>query len=87
MGLPAYETHELIHIHMWESKQQYLLMDRRRGYNLVIDLVSPSPAASQPHHNAISSNMSLKSTPQLKFHQHFSTQILPFQTLRSMFNL
>ena len=43
---------------MWESKQQYLLMDRRGGYNPVIDLVSPSLAASQPHHNAhLSSNI------------------------------
>ena len=73
---------------MWESKQQYLLMDRRGGYNPMIDLVSPSPAASQPHHNAhLSSIMSLKSIPQLKFHQHFSTQIIPSQTLRSMLNL
>ena len=54
---------------MWESKQQYLLMDRRGGYNPMIDLVSPSLAASQPHHNAhLSNNMSLKSTPQLKLH-------------------
>ena len=73
---------------MWESKQQYLLMDRRGGYNPVFDLVSPSPATSQPHNNAdISSIMSLKSTPQLKLHQHFSTQILPSQALGSVLNL
>ena len=73
---------------MWESKQQYLLMDRRGGYNPVIDLMSPSPVAFQPHHNAhFSSSMSLKSTPQLKFHQHFSTQILPFQALEFVLNL
>ena len=67
---------------MWESKHQSLLMDRRGCYNPVIDLVSPSPAASQPHHNAhLSNNISLKSIPQLKFHQHFSTQLLPFQAL------
>ena len=54
----------------------------------MIDLVSPSLVESQPHHNEdISSNMSLKSTPQLKFRQHFSTQILPSQTLRSVLNL
>ena len=73
---------------MWESKLQSLLMDRRGGYNPVIDLVSPSIAASQPHHNShLSSSMSLKSIPQLKFHQHFSTQILPSQTLGSVLNL
>lgn len=53
-------------------------MDRRGGYNKVIDLVLPSPVASQPHYNVdISSSMSLKSTPQLKFHKHFYTQIIP----------
>ena len=73
---------------MWESKQQYLLMDRRGGYNPVIDLMSPSLAESQPHHNAhLSSSMSLKSTPQLKFHQHLSTQILPYQALGYVLNL
>ena len=73
---------------MWESKQQSLLMDRRGGYNPVIDLVSPSPTTSQPHHNAhLSSSMSLKSIPQLKFHQHFSTHIIPSQTLRFVLNL
>ena len=73
---------------MWERKQQYLLMDRRGGYNPVIDLMSPSPAASQPHHNAhLSSSMLHKSTPQLKFHQHFSTKILPSQALGSVLNL
>ena len=83
-----YGKHELILIHMWESKQQYLLMDKRGGYNLVIDLVSPSPTESQPHDNAnLSSSMLHKSTPQLKFHQCFSTQILPYQTLRYVLNL
>ena len=73
---------------MWESKHQYLLMDRRGGYNPMIDLKSPSLATSQPHHNAhLSSSMLHKSTPQLKFHQHFSTQILPSQALGSMLNL
>ena len=73
---------------MWESKQQYLLMDRGGGYNPVIDLMSPSPAASQLHHNAhLSSNMSLKSIPKLKFHQHFSTQIFPSQALGFVLNL
>ena len=73
---------------MWESKQQYLLMDRRGCYNIVIDLSSPSLAASQPHHNAhISNIMLLNSIPQFKFHQHLSTQILPSQTLRYMINL
>ena len=49
---------------MWESKQQYLLTDRRGGYNPVIDLMSPSLAASQPHHIAHLSNIMLhKSTP------------------------
>ena len=73
---------------MWENKHQSLLMDRNGGYNPMIDLASPSLAASQPHHNAhLSSSMSLKSIPQLKFHQHFSTQILPHQTLRSVLNL
>ena len=73
---------------MWESKQQYLLMDKRGGYNPVIDLMSPYPTASQPHHNEhLSSNISLKSIPQLKFHQHFSTQIIPSQALGSVLNL
>ena len=73
---------------MWESKLQSLVMDRRGGYKPVVDLVSPSLAASQPHHNAhFSSNMLHKSIPQLKFHQHFSTQILPYQTLRLVLNL
>ena len=73
---------------MWESKKQSLLMDRREVYNPVIDLVSPSLAASQPHHNAhLSSSISLKSIPQLKLHHHFSTQIIPSQTLRFVLNL
>ena len=60
---------------MWESKQQSLLMDRRGGYNPVIDLMSPSLASSQPHHNVdLSNSMLHKSIPQLKFHQYFSTQ-------------
>ena len=61
---------------MWESKQP------------AIDLMSPTPKSSQPHHNEhLSSNISLKSNPQLKFHQHFSTQILPSQALGSVLNL
>ena len=73
---------------MWESKQQILLMDRRGGYNPVIDLLSPSLATSQPHHNShLSSSILHKSTPQLKFHQHFSTQILPYQALGYVLNL
>ena len=73
---------------MWESKQQSLLMNRRGGYNPVIYLMSPSLEAFQPHHSAhLSRIMSLKSTPQLKFHQHFSTQILPSQALGFVLNL
>ena len=54
----------------------------------MIDLMSPSPASSQPHHNEhISNSVSLKSIPQLKFHQHFSTQIIPSQALGSVLNL
>ena len=57
---------------MWESKQQSLLMDRRGGYNPVIDLVSPSLATSQPHHNVdISSNMSLKSVSSIEIPLEF----------------
>ena len=71
-----------------EKQAVIFINDRRGGYNPVIDLVSPSPAASQPHHNAnISSDMSLKSNPQFKFHQHFSAQIIPYQTLIFVLNL
>ena len=45
-----------------EKQAVIFINDRRGGYKLVIDLVSPSPEESQPHHNAdIFSNMSLKS--------------------------
>ena len=54
----------------------------------MIDLMSPYTATSQPHHNAhLSSIMLHKSTPQLKFHQHFSTQILPYLALGTVLNL
>ena len=73
---------------MRESKHKYLLMDRRGRLQPTIDLMSPTPASSQPHQNEhLSSNISLKSNTQLKNQQNLFTLFLPSQALGYVLNL
>ena len=73
---------------MWESKKQYLLMDRRRRLKPAIDLMPPTPTSSQTHQNEhLSNSISLKSNSQFRIQQHFSTKFLPSRALGSVLNL
>ena len=73
---------------MWQNEQKSLLMDIMGRLQPAIDLMSPTPASSQPHHNDHLSNIiSLKSNNQLRIQQHFFTKFLPPGALGFVLNL
>ena len=77
-----------INRYIWENEKQTLLKSRKGRLQPMIDLMSPTVASSQPHHNQhLTSSVPLLSLSQLRIQQHFFTKILPSLALGSVLNL